>query len=293
MDCKINIFFTLLYYNLFHFPLTKKEIFFRMICLSDKHFVLTINDFDKCLNFLLRKKVVLVMNGFYSLWGIEKNIIERKKKEIIFSNFRFHEIELIKKVLNLIPFIKSSFLTGSSALHFSLIDDDYDLMVIVTKEKLWFVRFLLLIITTIMNRRRSYDKSGKKKWCLNILLEETHLIIPKEKRNLFSACQLSNMVFLTGDKSWKHFFIAKNYFWLKKYLLNLSNECCVKEERKESNFLFFAWILLNKICFFCQWFFLKNKISYEIVKKNQIFFHPQNRNIYFLDQILLFLKKKV
>jgi hypothetical protein len=289
LKLKNKIYFTLLYYNIFGFPLTDREIFEKLIGFKSEEKI-KFSDFKKNLEEIKDKKIILKKENLYSLKIVNFNFKHREIKKKIWLSRRFFEVSKIKKFLKFCPLIKASFLTGSDSLRFASKYNDYDVLVICRKNSLWLVRFYVLLVASILGKRRKYSKTKKSDWCFNLFLEENQLLIPQRKRTLFSACEINNMKFLTGDSSLKEDMIENNFHWLKNYLVNLEkiSKDFIKKTKRDS----FLISLLNNVFYLFQFAFLKNKITNEFISKHQAFFHPQNRQN-FLDEMLFFIKKSI
>lgn len=289
---KSKIYFTLLYYNIFDFPITVKEIYSKLLNFGQKNYsTYSYDEFEKFFFQLRDKNFFYNKNNLYGLKRVSLDFNLKRKRLAIWEKTRKKEINFLKNFLKTCPFIRTAFITGSDSLFFADEKNDYDILLVCRKNSLWMVRFYVLMIASFLNKRRKYFKFKNLDWCFNLFLEEDSLIIPKKKRSLFSACELNNMRFLFGDKKIKNSLICQNHFWISKYLSNFKYD---KDQNfRKTNFIFvYFYYLLNYFFYFIQISFLRNKITYEFVSYKQAFFHPQKRQN-FLKEMLSFLKKDI
>lgn len=199
---------TLIYADIFNFPLTKKEIKKRLIAPA-------VGDFDKSLKELEKKKTIKGKDGYYFLYGRERIIGLRKKREKE-AEKKMKKAEEIADLLKLIPTLKFIGVTGNVAADNCRQSDDIDLFIISSKNWLWTTRFLVTVFLILVGaKRRVTDKNFADKICLNLFMDENHLGYPV--KNLFVAYEIIQVrpVFDRGGV-FKSFLKANS--WVKNYL---------------------------------------------------------------------------
>ncbi len=151
-------------------------------------------------------------------------------------------------------------------------DDDIDLIVITTTNRLWLSRFMLYLIAPILGikRRKPREKMVKDKICFNLFLDENHLKI--NPQSLFLAheiCQIQPI--LNKSKTYEKFLWENR--WVEKYLPNAItvNNVAMKQCNNRSFIVF-----LENLAFKLQYQYMKHKITCERVNRYQAFFHPVN-----------------
>jgi len=211
---------TLAYADIFDYPLKENEIYRFLI--SNFQFPIPkesreagISKFQKEL--LALSSEVSQKDGFYFLKGREKIAPLRKKRE----QWSREKLKIAKRVaswLKLIPTIQMVAVTGALAMNNSDKEDDIDLFIITSANRLWLSRGL---VVTFLRLTGHYWRPGKikNKICPNMLLDESHLKIPKKEQDLFSAhefCQLK----LVWDRNKTYQKFVKENQWVKKFLPN-------------------------------------------------------------------------
>lgn len=172
-----------------------------------------------------------------------------------------------------IPAVKAVILTGSVAYGDVKEDDDLDFLLIVQAGYVWRVRLAAYFWAWLLGKKRRVDDE-RNKWCLNMFLDEEHLIIPEEKRTKFAKLQLERArVIVDRDGVWERMKRA-NAFWTGEPIGEAIpiSQADIKKQR------------LNKLDTWCEWLawlgqyaYMQKRITREYVSRYQIFFHPLER----------------
>ncbi len=212
-------------------------------------------------------------DGFYFIKG-RKKIIQERLKNQKYSKSKLKIAEKASKVLKKIPTIKFVGITGSLAMKNASKDSDIDLMVIAQTGRLWTTRIVVYLITWLLGiqRRVPTDKFQKDKLCFNMWLDESNLIWNKEDRNLYTAHEIAQIVPLFNkDKTYETFLHQNNWildFWPNSVKVVNSNSK-TRTSRTMLN-------LIEKVSYLLQYFYMKNKISREVITPTRALFHPQD-----------------
>lgn len=263
MELKYSDRVSVLYHNIFNYPLTLQEL---------KKWkagrIVRINT----------KSKIVFKNGYYLVSGKEKTIKSRKRNERNSVNKR----SILKKLeskLKLIPSIKFVGITGALAMNNANDSGDIDLIVIVSEGKLWTTRLLVYLLIKIygFEVRSPKNSNQKNKFCLNMWLDENDLVWPKNNRNLYTAHEISQIVPVINRDNTYESFIYKNR-WITKFWPNavdiksINNSLLVRKKRSVSKTL----KLIEDIAFFLQYQYMKPKVTREMVTKTKAIFHPKN-----------------
>lgn len=200
---------TLAYADIFDYPLKKEEIIKFLI--ADSSLSLKIDQE------LENSPLVTKKGDFYFLKGREVIVPLRKKRK----KWSQEKMKIAKKVANwlkLIPTIKLIAITGALAMENSDKDDDIDLLLITTKNRLWLSRGLVVTFLRLTGFYRR-PKEIKNKICPNMFLDEGHLSLPKRERDLFSAHEVCQLKPLWDKNKTYQQFVKKN-LWVKQFLPN-------------------------------------------------------------------------
>jgi len=203
---------TLAYADVFDYPLKKEEIC--QFLLSDIRY--GILDISKALK---RVPQVSQQDAFYFPGGRAKIVALRKNREE-WSRNKLKIAQRVTRWLRIVPTIKMVAVTGALAMNNSDREDDIDLLIIASKNRLWLTRFLtVLLVELVARRRRPNDKDVEDKICLNMFLDEDHLEIPEKEQDLFSAHEVCQLKPIWSKDNVYQEFITQNQ-WYQKFLPN-------------------------------------------------------------------------
>lgn len=231
-------------------------------------------------------KLIDAESKFYFLKGRQRILSLRRKRK----KWSQEKIKIAKKVaerLKLIPSIKLVGITGALAMNNSAKDDDIDFLIVSAKDRLWLTRILaLLLIEVTGKRRRQGDMDVKDKICPNIFLEEEHLSLPGEERNLFIAHEVVQMKALWGRDDIYKKFLWENR-WIKKFLPNFLDTKIlrykdIKKKSQKSPNIFFNF--LERASYKFQLSYMKARITTEKVEPYRAFFHPKDLSGWVLEE---------
>lgn len=272
------IYKTLLYADLFCFPLTLEEIEKYLIWQSKKS-PPDIEDIQKA----LKRSKFRKEGEFYYL--NDKTIITKRKEKFAFSSEKNLIAKKISLTIGRIPTVKLIAISGASAIFNAEKEEDIDLFIITRKNTLWLTRLLVTLILDIKKiRRKPKSPIIKNKICTNMFLDETYLKMPIDKRNIYTAHEISQLKpIINRDMIIERFILANS--WIRNYLPN--SYLKIKKENKETtnlkntdkaklghliwDFIFATLDLLIKIP---QVIYMSNKKTDETINKQMLAFHP-------------------
>jgi len=204
---------TLAYADIFDYPLKASEI--RRYLISDKK--IDFKNFQKELS--QSSKLADKQGDYFFLKGRKKIVAIRKQRE----NQGQKKLIIARRTTNwlkMIPTIKMIGVTGALAMNNAREDDDIDILIVTSKNRLWLTRFLVVLLTELVARRRHpNDKETRDKICLNMFLDEKCLGVPEKERDLFTAHEVCQLVPIYDRNGTYKKFLEKN-LWVKKYLPN-------------------------------------------------------------------------
>ncbi len=280
MDSReIAILKTLLYSNLFDYPLQEEELYNFLIAKK-----INKSEFSKVLK---NARIPINENdGFFFLKGNKKIVSIRKTREK-FSLEKLNKAKKIIKWLSLIPTIKLIGISGTLAMRNCEKDDDIDIFVISKNGLAWTTRFLTAIILIGFGvYRNKNSRRHKDKICLNLVLDEDEMFF--EQQDLFTAHEIVQLLpIFERDGIYKKF-ISKNG-WVKKFLPNVYVEHQPIYKKQNSNFnklfiLICKIMFLEKILRRLQLFYMRKSITKERLEKGFIGLHPFDYKAYVLEK---------
>jgi hypothetical protein len=247
---------TLVYSDIFNFPLTRQEIW---------KFLLTKNTlspeiFDKTLRSLSSQ--ITQRNGYFCIKGREEIIDKRIQNQ--------NEVEQKRKIakqvasyLSYIPSIQCIGISGGVAVGNAQKKDDIDFFIITQRGTLWITRLWVLAICEVLGvRRKRGEKTAPDKICCNLFIEETQLTWPTRKRNIYTAHEIAQLQPLfVRENTYQNFLQANT--WVYTYLPNTIPQTTILPSHRK-------YFTLQRIFTFSQSRFIQ-KLSRTLQKK-----HMQN-----------------
>jgi len=207
---------TLTYADVFDYPLSASEVWKFLI----GHPEIKADDVQKALSRINADLKLIDADGkFFFLLGRQKIVNLRKKRER-WSKKKFAIAQRVAKWFRLIPFIKMVAVTGALTLLNSDKDDDIDILIVSDRNRLWLTRlWATILVDLIAKRRHPSDTDIRDKICLNMFLDEDHLVVPKKEQDLFSAHEICQMRPLWDRDGIYKKFLEENQ-WVKQFLPN-------------------------------------------------------------------------
>ena len=270
---------TLVYANIFDYPLKEKEIWQRLISESgisprpearpewNQEFRMAVRN-------LCHNSLTGFYRGYYFL-PRRKKIVQIRQVREKWSHGKLKKAQQVASLLKFIPTVKMVAVTGNLAVENCKRDDDIDLLIVASPGTLWLTRFLATFLLEIIGqRRRPGQKNVRDKICLNMFLDEDHLQIPQEEQDLYVAHEVVQLKPLwERDRTCQKFLVAN--LWVKKYLPNGMEPRVMnyKVRIKKTNS---PLKIIESFCRWLQLWYMKNRRTTEVVTEGTIRFHPQD-----------------
>ncbi len=276
---------TLIYADIFDYPLTNDEIYKYLIKIKNQPFDFVQGRNEKVkitIKNLKNKKIIYEKDGYYFLQR-KKYIVKERKERKVYSERKIEIVCKVASFLKFIPSVKLIGITGALAVNNSKKDDDLDLMIITSSKLLWTTRFLVTLLVELLGvRRHPGGFVTSDKICLNMFLDEEHLSLPIKERDLFSAHEVIQVKpIYDKDKTYEKFLQAN--LWLRRYLPNaivmkdaMKTPQRWQAERSEA----MTPLMVEEIIKRLQLWYMKNRRTTEVIENGIIRFHPQDARIW-------------
>jgi len=286
---KNSILKTLLYSDIFDYPLAKDQIWKFLV--SKK---VSRRFFERALKELRKEAKIVFSKNFYCLFDRQKIITIRLKRQNE-SAKKINTARKIVKIFTFLPTVKFIGTSGALAVENCDKNDDIDLFVIADEGKLWLTRFIMIILLKIMRKYRSYNSKGvSDKICLNMLITKEALGLPKERQNLYTAHEVAQMLPILDKENTYDKFLRAN-IWVKKFLPNAIGRIKNQELRIKNKNRSQLFVIRNSLSIFeliakyiQLWFINKHKTT-EIISDKLLAFHPFD----YKNKILLFYNERL
>jgi hypothetical protein len=197
----------LLYFDIFHYPLTGAEIRQYMAEPAAN------GNFDDWISQLLRDRRIFFHNGFYS--AQDNPLLSLRRKQ---GNERAEKLlrkaNKIGRFLYRFPFVKGVGISGSLSKNFADEKADIDFFIITKSNRLWLARTFMHCFKkfTFLTGRQHY-------YCMNYYIDEQTMLI--DEKNIFTAIEIKTLIPVSGTQTLNHF-ISENEWtdsWLPAFPL--------------------------------------------------------------------------
>lgn len=266
-------FITVLYADIFDFPLTPEEAVRRQIRISSLGKTITRQSSSVR---SLREK-----NGYLYLDGREALIHEREKRRR-WSQEKEKWARTVAGMLKFVPGVRLIGLSGAVSSGNATKDDDIDLFIITAAGWLWTTRFLVTILLDFLTwRRKPGEKNIRDKICLNMFVDTMHLSTPQLERDLYGANEvmLVQVLWQSGD-TYQSFLAANN--WAHTFLPNAFPEMERNTGGREKNRKT-GMNLLEPLFRSLQIRYMGKRPTNEVIEEGRIRFHPRDARVFVLD----------
>jgi predicted nucleotidyltransferase len=171
---------TLLYFDIFSYPLTKSEIaqYCQGADARDEEVFLA-------LKYLERKGMLFRFGEMYSLQNKPELKIRRLKGNEEAKKF-IGIAHRMSKLISLFPFVRGVYLSGALSKGYADKDSDIDYFIVTAPGRLWVCRTFLILFKKI------FLLNSKKYFCVNYFIDTDHLEIPD--KNIFTATELAFLI---------------------------------------------------------------------------------------------------
>jgi hypothetical protein len=269
---------TLLYSDIFDFPLTKNELW--QYLMTD--LVITKGQFEKSLIDLLtaNKPLITKKDDLYCMHGREKIIVKRQKNASEVTK----KLKLADKAvayLSYIPTISFIGLSGGLSVGKATKHDDIDLFIITKKNTLFLTRLYVLFVLEVLGlRRRRIEPNPADKICTNFFLDETHLSWPKQSRDIYIAHEIAQLKPLFERNNTHKIFLQKNR-WVQAFLPNTLQAIERATPKNVRNFLSLQAVSLmlrpaEPLASLLQKSVMKRHQTTETITKERLALHPND-----------------
>jgi predicted nucleotidyltransferase len=251
---------TLIYSDIFEFPLTRDELWEFLI--TERK--IPSSSFDKTLENLKKNKITN-LEGYYCLKGSEK-FVKTRIQNIPQIKYKLNIARKAAYFLSFIPTVLFIGISGGLAMGDVQKEDDIDLFIISKNNSIFKTRFLILIILEILGLRRTRsEKKARDKICVNYIIDETKISFSSDRHDLYTAHEIVQLKPLYERVDMYSKFIKANN-WINKLIPNLN-----AQQKKDLNMIkkskFTAIFNINIIYLLPEQ--LLRRLQIEIMKKHK------------------------
>lgn len=260
-------FLSLVYHDLFDYPLTKDELWYWQIGESQEP-----------------KHIVGRLGKTLFLEGKEKNILKRLAK----ARASKKKIAIARRaagILALLPTVKMVGVSGGLSMNNAAEDDDIDLVIITAVDTLWITRLLsfVLLWAAGLKLRRFGEKELADKLCLNMWITQGSLGFAP-RYDVYTAHEIVQIKALKDKERAYQRFLTENA-WVRSFFPNafdvsfkLSQRTSTKGDALISRVINYALQNLLRLfdlpAYLLQSRYMAGKKTKEMVERGRAMFHP-------------------
>jgi hypothetical protein len=214
---------TLCYFDLFHYPLKRKEIYSFLPRIYKK------DEFEIAIKELINSLLIFEIEDFLSLED-NLSLSERRKKGNTKAANLLKVAERIAVFLSWFPYVKGVAVSGSLSKNYAADKDDIDWFIITKSNRLWIARTILLSfkkLASLLGQQRFF--------CMNYFIDEQALEIPE--KTLYSAIEIKTLLPLYGSTMFEKFFQANE--WATEALPSTKTNAGNRKKRGSA----FKWVM--------------------------------------------------
>lgn len=241
MNIESSILATLAYYDGLDYPLSLFEAY--RYCINPKRLnsqveglgQILLRDIQESLAELCKKDLIIEESGFYCLKGRAGLATSRIEREKI-SAQKWRRCLNLGYWLQLVPWIRGMFVSGSLAMGTVSAKSDFDILILVEPGRMYIARlFLSGMATLLRSRRTKFESTAPDKFCFNHYLTTDNLKITHE--SLYNAQTYSHLVPMAVNQELVGKFFAEN-LWINKFVYNFTpHQQTIRRTIRPSSFL--------------------------------------------------------
>lgn len=271
-DLRIAVLKTLAYADVFDYPLTEGEVWRFLI--SNKKF--SYQSIQRVLN--AQNKLIIAKHGYYSFKN-RTHIIDKRIKKELYVDQKMKIAHKISSYLFHLPTVLLIGVSGGLAIRNAEKKDDIDLFVVTKTSTLWISRLILLVFLEMFGvRRKRGDKNVENKICLNMLIDQSVLGLPKKRQNLYTAHEVVQMKpIFDRDQTYQKFLNANA--WVEKFLPNTLTG--IRNQQRPLFIIHYSRLAAKRALFILEWlakkvqlWSIKKHRTTEIISDSFLAFHP-------------------
>jgi len=194
---------TLLYFDIFDYPLTVDEIARYSTAASSFSILPTLDN-------LVSQKILYQFQNFYTVQNDPK-LVPRRMKGNALAEKKMKTAKFFTHIVSLFPFVRAVMLSGSISKGYMDDKSDIDYFIITAENRLWLVRTALALF------RRVFLFNSGKSLCTNYFIDTKNLEI--KDKNIFTAIEFNTLEPMIGSSVIEDFRSANQ--WAVSYLPNL------------------------------------------------------------------------
>jgi hypothetical protein len=196
---------TLLYYDIWGYPLTLRELFAFLPMRID-----TFEEFEIRCAGLVAQGDVSEDRGYYYAPGRDPGAVDRRLAGQAHARKLWLMARLSTHVIKRFPFVRAVFVSGDLSKDSTHRESDVDFLILTAPGRLWVARMLLILFKKVILLNR------KKYFCLNSFATVERMTV--DERNIYQATEVAQLKPLFNSGRF-HRYLAANG-WIRDFFPN-------------------------------------------------------------------------
>ncbi len=267
-----SILATVAYADVFSFPLSEAELWYYFYPVQACRLNKTL--FRQSLTHLIERKYLRQESGYITFYNQTKSLVNREKSEK-YTQAKVSFSKFYASILFCIPSILFIGISGSVAAHNAVRDDDIDFIIICEQGTIWATRFLVYFVLKLLNSKRKRNEDNpNNKICTNFFITNRSLSMSKNRRNIYTAHEIANILPLFDRNNTYQQFWANNA-WVHEFLPHVKN-VVIETDRRRNATTRALLRLLNPIVKYPQIWYMHPHLTNETITDDMLAFHPRD-----------------
>jgi hypothetical protein len=196
---------TLLYYDIWQYPLNARELYAFL-----PGSTLSFPDFCSYLTSEGPGESVGEHEGYYFVKPRTSAVVQERKKRSRHAQKLWRMARISAHIIKRFPFVRGVFVSGDLSKDATVPGSDVDFFILTAPGRLWIARALLILF------KKTFLLNKKKFFCLNFFVTSDHL--RHEERNIYLATEIGHLKTLYGSVLFSKYISANN--WIKDFFPN-------------------------------------------------------------------------
>jgi hypothetical protein len=196
---------TLLYYDIWHYPLTAKELYAFL-----PETKLSFSDFCTCLESYGPGEAVGVHDGHFFIKTRTCAVVQDRETRQHHARKMWRMARLSAHIIKRFPFVRGIFVSGDLSKDATIPTSDVDFFILTSPGRLWITRALLILF------KKTFLLNKKKFFCLNLFVTTDHLHLSEQ--NVYHATEIGHLKPLYGSMLFNDYMEANA--WIKDFFPN-------------------------------------------------------------------------
>ncbi len=197
---------TLLYYDIWHHPLTARELFAFLPVNS-----MTFPEFEKLLTSIPQSARIRHHDGFYFVEGKTEAVVRQRQEKERHADRLWRMARRAGRLIRRFPFVRGVYVSGDLSKNVATGTSDIDFFIITAPGRLWITRSALILF------KKVFLLNSRKFFCINYLTSSDNLAF--DDRNVFTATEIATLKPLYGRALFDDYLLANS--WIKKFFPNI------------------------------------------------------------------------